>query len=370
MKVLSLVHALAAFAALAPLAAVFASGAEKQREPAHAALEAAGVDRVHKELRELVGKSEREPGEHAAVAQACLVLAAASDRFGASGHDYRHDLARVAKLLVQQKDLNEDGKVGWGVPADRKKHKKCSQEGMLDSFGDGSCNPVHTEYAFQTALSVMCLARAHELTGEQAFLEVATRAVEDWWNVGEHPKGCTECFYYWYSRDRNDFSRYVRNTNVLMASAVVQVWRLSGQADYRLRAEQVAKAELREIENGNFGYFGIDDPRYSADPAREARRVEDHAPWVSKGLLDIGRTLGNRAVVGTGELLQRHWQQHGQSAKCPKTDTPAGRGCDVSAFFSSCFFKRQGGEFGQRCIEAVRFRDRPHTLYELWAILE
>lgn len=310
--------------------------------------------------------------DHAALAQSCLALAATEERL-ATGM-YRAALAKFADALVREKDLNGDGRVGWGVPVDRERHKDCPDDGMLDAFGDGSCNPPNTEYAFQTGLAVMCLARAYLSTGEASFRQVAVEALDSSWSVGTTPAACQKCFYYWYSYHQNDRNRYVRNTNALMGAAAAWVWKATGIEKYRKRALSVAVAEHRELTANNMGYFGIDDPKYRDDPARESQRIENHVPWVAKSLHDIGMLLKNDQIIEDGLRIQDSWQFCENQGTCKKgceVWAAAPKYCTKSVTLSPCFFKSDASNYSKLCGVAVSYAySAVLSPYQLWALMD
>jgi hypothetical protein len=313
--------------------------------------------------------AERPNVDLGSIAQSCLALTAAQKV--APTNETRALLVKTADLLVTQKDLNGDGRVGWGVPASREKHKKCPVTGMLDAFGDGTCNPVNTEYTFQTGLAVMCLAQVFDLTKEERFKVAAVQALNDSWKLGIHPSGCPECFYYWYSYAPNDIGRYVRNTNTLMGASAAWVWKISGDRKFRDRALEVAKSELRELDAGNDGYFGIDDRRYKEDARREAQRIENHVPWVSKGLSDIGNILGDDQIKRAALRVQDSWQFCKDAFTCKdKCETWAADSarCTNSVTVSPCFHKSSGQRYAELCEIAKQRAGATLNSYQFWAI--
>lgn len=324
-------------------------------------------------LDRLPGQLEKQAGEHAAVAQGCLALAALEER--KKEGKYKVALSRLASLLVEQKDLNGDGRLGWGVPSTRAKHKSCPEQGMLDAFGDGTCNDVNTEYMFQTALATMCLARAYLVTGEKQFIQTAQQAIDDSWDIGTQPGNCKDCFYYWYSYHRNDRGRYVRNTNALMGAAVAWVWSATGKPRYRERALQIVNAENREMKVRNNGYFGIDDPKSLDNPKHEYSRIENHVPWISKSLLDIGRLLKHDGTMKLALAVQDQWQYCPDDAWTCKSSCQVyavdPQRCRESATASPCFFKDIDVKYAKLC-EAVipTVFQKSLTSYMWWAVLE
>lgn len=329
-------------------------------------------NRLSESLKAIARRDITSIRDHAALAQSCLALVAAEERLATDM--YRSALVKLADALVREKDLNGDGRIGWGVPTDRERHRDCPEEGMLDAFGDGSCNPQNTDYAFQTGLAVMCLARAYLSTGEASFRQVAVEALDSSWGVGATPAACPKCFYYWYSYHQNDRNRYVRNTNALMGAAAAWVWKVTGIEKYRKRALSVAAAEHRELTADNMGYFGIDDPKYRDNPARESRRIENHVPWVAKSLHDIGMLLKNGQIIEDGLRVQDSWQFCDNQRTCQK-------GCEIwaadpkyctkSVTLSPCFFKNETSNYSRLCGVAVsHIYSVTLSSYQLWALMD
>ena len=313
--------------------------------------------------------ASKQPEEHAAVAQSCLALVAAYRRDPSAST--KESVSAVASILVDQKDLNSDGRIGWGVPATRAKHKKCPAPGMLDAFGDGSCNPPNTEYTFQTGLAVMCLAQAYEVTGDVRFRKTAEQALDDSWNVGRHSAGCNDCYYYWYSYDKNDADRYVRNTNALMGAAAAWVWKISAVPKYKERASQIVNAELRELSAHNDGYFGIDDRRFKEDPRKESKRIENHVPWVAKGLVDMGVVLKDQRAMKAALAVQDSWQFCSGAFTCGSDcdiwAADAAR-CNKSVTASPCFHKNASQRYAELCEVAAEQIEKAPNSYRYWAV--
>jgi hypothetical protein len=324
-------------------------------DPAWTEVRATLADHFPADLDQLLKFAQREADEPVVQAQTCLSLAAGVGRPG--GERYRSGLVEVADRLVEGKDLNGDGLIGWGISPRKVPSRGCPFPGMIDAFSDGTCNEANTEYMFETGLATMCLARAYLVTGERRFLQVAEQALESSWNLGVHPDACPECFYYWYSYHPNDRGRFVRNTNALMGASAAWVWKADGNPRYRKRAEEIAAAEIREGAGGNYGYFGLDDPQYKRDYAKESQRMENHIPWITKSMLDIGRILGNSRTRGQGNGVQRAWQEcRGSSWTCTASCEAYAadpKRCRESVTGSPCFFKAESRKYLGECIAAI-----------------
>ena len=81
-----------------------------------------------------------------------LVLAAESLRARRTSNEAARRRVRLtARWLIDHRDLNRDGKPGWGLPQ------------TWDAFGDGTTNPAHTSYTITTAIVLEGLIDALEI---------------------------------------------------------------------------------------------------------------------------------------------------------------------------------------------------------------
>lgn len=202
--------------------------------------------------------------------------------------------------LVRLMSIDKAGKAGWSytrVPT--KASSKCGEPGSLDAFSDGTCNPSETPYMIQTGYAMAALAQLTLVTGEKRFLDSAVKAAGDSWNFGIIPKGCSDCFFYWYSYHPNDYGRYVRNTNLIMALGLAWLYVATGNESYRERVLAVTREEVYEVRRGNFGYYGVNDPRYPAKSVPDDRHVVHQI----KALKDIGILLNQPQLLDSAERL-------------------------------------------------------------------
>ena len=183
----------------------------------------------------------------------------------------------AAERLLRMSSHNSEGRMGWPyAQALTPAAQKCGAPGAIDAFSDDTCNPPETPYMLQTGYAVACLAEVGQVTNRPQFIEVATKAISDSWDLGFTDTTCPGSFNYFYSYDSNDTGRIVRNTNAAMGVGLVWLFDATGIRKYRDRALAIAKAEDCEVAGGNFGYFGMRDPRYLAAPLKEPRRIENH----------------------------------------------------------------------------------------------
>ncbi len=288
-----------------------------------------------------------------AVAYDCLASLAPDT--GEPATQLAHARADGDRLAVLRKQ-DDHGHSGWGyVERLTEKASKCHAAGSLDAFSDGSCNPPETPYMIQTGYAVACLAQLSIATKDPQFLNLAGKAIADSWNSGTTVPGCKNCFYYWYSYHQNDKNRYVRNTNLIMGLGVAWMYAATGDAKYRERALAIAQAEDREIRAGNYGYFGIDDPRYLANPRFEAERIENHLPHQVKALKDIGILLVNRQAIANSQVILDAFlncnNQRCRPDNCKAWAAPVS--CAATATIAPCILADRGEPYQSRCAKVV-----------------
>ena len=235
------------------------------------------IDFVKNKDFDYVDYFKKKNNEMGAMGVACSTLIAA---YKISGDPVMKTKAlQIGDYLVANKDLNQNGKVGWSIST------------VMDPFGDNTPNPINTEYMFQTGRVINCLAELDEISSNQTYIDTAKQALADSWSIGNYPSDCTNCFYYWYSYHPNDKNRYVRNTNLEMGQALAYVYKATKMEKYKNRAIQVLNAEINEINKNNYGYFGVRDQGYIANPQYESKRSENHYPGHALYLYDMTRLL-------------------------------------------------------------------------------
>jgi hypothetical protein len=175
------------------------------------------------------------------------------------------------------------GGAGWGL------------DKPWDAFGDGTTNAATAVYAFQTGLAIWCLAEAADALGMPAYRALAERAMNAYRGGAFVPHGegypinCASCAYFFYSRDRNDRGRLVKNTNIEMAVAALAIDRYGADPTNRAAAAAAALAQYREIMSyANYGYLGRYDPMYRAG----ANEFDDHNSFEAYLLLRAAEMLG------------------------------------------------------------------------------
>jgi len=158
---------------------------------------------------------------------------------------------------------------------------------------------------------------------------------------------------------------------VLMGAAAAWVWKISALPKYKERASQIVNAELRELSAHNDGYFGIDDRRFKEDPRKESKRIENHVPWVAKGLTDMGAVLKDQRAMKAALAVQDSWQFCSGAFTCGSDcdiwAADAAR-CNKSVTASPCFHKNASQRYAELCeVAAGRIENAPNS-YRYWAV--
>jgi hypothetical protein len=121
----------------------------------------------------------------------------------------------------------------------------------------------------------------------------------------------------------------------------------------------------------NFGYYGIADQRQRRDPAHERRRIENHVPYVAKGLYEVGVALGDPVAQDEAAKLMEVWMTcHGGDCghyTCAQWGADPTR-CMVTQTAAPCFFTKRSDTFKSAC---QAYLDKAEKLngYQVWAVV-
>jgi len=278
-------------------------------------------------------------------------------------------VAADADALVALSDPAHMGKAGWSLPINDTK-KSCDGPGSAVTF-ETTCNPAGTIFMFETGLALTCLGKAYGFTHKPEYLALAREAVDATWTAGGATPSCPNCFTYWYSLNPADTGRFVRNTNALMGMGLAALYADGHDARYLARLTEIANAERTEMAARNFGYYGIADPLQRRDPAQERRRIENHVPYVAKGLYEIGVALGDPVAQGEAAKLMDVWMncQGGDCGRyaCAQWGADPHR-CMVTQTAAPCFFARRSDVFKSAC-QAYLDRAEKLNVYQIWAVV-
>ncbi len=142
-----------------------------------------------------------------------LVLSAEAVRFKATGHDEgRRRVRKAARWLMDNSDLDRDGRPGWGLPQ------------AWDAFQDGTTNPPNHPYTITTAIVLNGLLESLAIPffwtpAEQKEMktligQVALRWCREMWSEGY------EGGFFWYSPDSSDAKFCVNAPSMFLGSLV------------------------------------------------------------------------------------------------------------------------------------------------------
>jgi hypothetical protein len=199
---------------------------------------------------------------------------------------------KVSDYLVQHKDDNGDGKTGWGLP------------NAWDAFQDGTINPPNTVYAFETSLVSDGLIDTYLASHNSVYLQTAEDAMAAYlpFSTTTVDAGCANCRYFWYSIDKNDAGRLVKNINVLMGSVLARLAFITKDSAYQATAEQVYATQVYEVgTRSNYHYLGYDDPRYSPTGGMDAHLATEI--WAFNDMTLSLETLGSPVVADGPQIL-------------------------------------------------------------------
>jgi len=217
------------------------------------------------------------------MAYACYASAMAIHADKTGDYDSRRNAEIAARWLVEHRDLNKDGIVGWGLPF------------SWDAFSDGSENPAHTVYGITTALCVYALLDVFDLTQKKEFLDIALAALDGYlahFTVLENNTG-----YFWYSERAIDYQA-VPNVSAMLAGAYARAGALTDREDFKkiaLTAAQYVVGHAIEGPRGTYWPYIV---------GRSKPNPDCHAPYVVVGLANVRRFAGlNYDLSGAYEYL-------------------------------------------------------------------
>jgi len=296
------------------------------------------------------------------LAYACLAGAALYD----NGDAGAAAIARASADLIMAKLVSKNGKpAGWAYEGT----ENCAGPGTSDSFSDGSCNTGDTVYAFQTGLASTCLARATLVTNDPRYARTAQAVLHRWGQTAEAP--CPSCVQFQPGDSPNDQHRFIRNDNLLLGMAAAWTYAATGDREMQRLARGVARIEAREMAAKNVGYFSIFDRKYQADPKRESARLENHYPFIAKGLEDIGVLTGDPAARALARRAMADYIdcRGADCSRAPCTRWAAAPGCWATPqALTPCFF-RNDPQFAAACARVLAQKPR-FGGYQTWVVAD
>lgn len=242
-------------------------------------------------------------------AMAYGLIASADARWHARTGDARalERAKRAATWLVENRDVDGDGLVGWGLSF------------TWDAFADGTTNPIGWPYTITTALGVQGLLDVHEVTRDPQLLAVAleaTRAMLDHSLVRAGDEA-----WFQYSPAEHD-AHPVFNVSSMMLG---QLQRLAVVEPALAEAADLVAAHLlrAQLVDGEGRVFWM----YSAPGAPSDDRENDlvHVAYIVQGLADYARFGGaiEVDVLALYESLGAFLMPDGGVSEMPFGEAPA-----------------------------------------------
>lgn len=252
---------------------------------------------------------------------------------------------KVADYIYTTRDLNNNGKAGWGY----------AQE--LDPFGNGKKVPPNTEDAYFTGLASQCLMDAYKSTGDLKYLNTARDAINNFMvsSTTVVDPSCTNCRYFWPYTYQNQNDRKIKNRNMILGMGLSNLERSGADRNLRGITNQIYNSERYEIDFRKFfGYSSYNDPQ-----AFYFNFPENHM-WVEMwGFEELARNSG-RPQAEYAPTLASLWNAYvtckGHEAdldycKAVKLDPDKG----VWRAMMSCQLARYGEPYLSECKESVSY---------------
>jgi len=197
-----------------------------------------------------------------------------------------------ADWLVKNKDINNNGIIGWGLPF------------AWDAFGDGSENPAHTEYTITTALAVQGLLGTIEAIDKSdivtkliyrnkkdIYLQTAQEAVDSFIENKFYTQNPDGTIFFWYSSQKSD-AQLVTNCHAMFVGILQRISSYSIDKNkknfYRDLADKGMKYLLETKIEKEGAWYWIYYPK--AKEPHEDHGV--HAAYTADGLLIYKKNNG------------------------------------------------------------------------------
>jgi len=236
---------------------------------------------------------------------------------------YRAFGIQIANWLLAHDDANNDGDPGWGLPY------------AWDAFSSND-NPANQEYAVQDGQVSYCLLNAYQQTHDPKYLKVVKAVMDDYiqyWHAytTSVDPACNDCGYFYYSTAPQDFGHFVKNINTWMGAVAAELYAITGDAFYKIIAQQTLNSELWEVNvKQNVGYLGWNDP------SNHSHTMDSHMVVEMWGLQRIAKYLGlsqDGNVLAALHTLEVAWQNCGET--CSNSQDPPFLYCLYAPFDKS-----------------------------------
>ena len=222
-----------------------------------------------------IGYGEETNGKMSHQSMACGLTAMAA----AHMKDTRTAIKSGDCLL---KTISKSKGIGWGLGW------------AWDAFNDGTINSKDTVYGITTAIAILGLLDAEELTGVSKYSDAALEALNYYSNFITHEK---DQAFFWYSDSRNDAFN-VHNVNSMMAYAFAK----GGKRFNRQKFSNLAKHSMKAVKHGALEKNGGVSWKYSE---LEKSRYNDsvHAAYIVHGIRGVEKIV-NTTYLNSDKLLK------------------------------------------------------------------
>jgi hypothetical protein len=319
----------------------------------------------------LANSLRKERGEKAMAGRSANSLAieclTAAELYARGDKAVESSLRQSATALAEQA-IDGGKKPAWGREDAEERSLKCPAGGF-DHFGDGTCDPAGTAYAFQSGLATACVVRAGKLLGDARLKDFGQRALDFWKPKSSLPRECNGCRYFWASDVQADSHRFVRNTSQFIALPFAIAEGGSGRTPSIV--DESLKAEAWERSKGNRGYLSALDPQWKAK-ATEADRIENHAAAVGVLLRGVAFETGSAQAADLALWNYETWARCGNE-RCVKTGCKYWAGnpqqCAVTATYAHCAFRNVSGEAREKCLALLQRNEGLNLNALLWVMV-
>lgn len=165
----------------------------------------------------------REIKEYHPMAFALIASAEANRYIYTRDRTILKQIVQNVDWLVKNKDINNNGIIGWGVPY------------AWDAFGDGSVNPANTEYTITTALAVKGLLDTIEAIDKSdivtkliyrnkkdIYLQTAQETIDSFIENKFYTQNPDGTIFFWYSSQKSD-AQLVTNCHTMFVGILQRI---------------------------------------------------------------------------------------------------------------------------------------------------
>ncbi len=268
-----------------------------------------------------------DPTAYGAFGNTCTALVLMSEHLATTNPSKSAEYLSVAETyatyLLQNKDIDGDGVVGWGVTTPT-------------SVKNGSVTtivPAHDEMTLQTASVGKCIAALAKNTNKPEYTSVLPSIANTVANqyIPIVTPGCVDCGYLEYATHDAFNNWAVKNINMIAADFLMDAFTITQNQFYKTRAQQAGRIEAHEVNTlVNYNYFSVFQPVGSGF----LRYPEYHLLFEMLYGDRLGRKIASQSTITAGRTLMFYYWNNG----CVQAPTNQ---CNMSIdsshyFFASC----------------------------------